>query len=170
MQLSEYLIINRNPSIDNAVNFPFDMGSRYKDEKTLKEITFLIKSEQYKVRIAELLGHIYHLHFVKEGILHAIHSRFSSKVYCSASLNLFFQEIVNILYTKESCNVSKFGYMLEGDKDFENFDKKLDVNVPYGSKALSPSDEVLTILKRVGPEGLLTILNILNRYYYIDID
>ena len=169
MQLSEYLSINKNPSIFNARNFPFNIGSEFEDDKTLKEITFLIKSEQYKVRVAELLGHIYRLHFVKKGILHAIHFRFSSKVYCSASLNLFFQEIVNILYTKESCNVSKFGYMLEGDINFENFDKKLDVNVPYGSKALSPSNEVLTILKRVGPEGLLIILNILKRYYYINI-
>lgn len=160
MQLLEYLKIysGYDGIEDTVINTTVDY-----DEQTMKNIIFLISSKQYKVRMSDLLAEVYKLSFVSYGVLYNI-SRMYTGNNSSPGLNMFFQEIADVLYTDKYCNMAKFAYLLTSKDQTKT---ELNVVIPSDAKAKNTADEVLTIIQRVQPEGLLYMLKILHKYWYM---
>ena len=160
MQLLEYLrIYGRYNGVEDAVmNNTVDY-----EEKIMKNIIFLVSSKQYKVRMSDLLAEVYKLSFVSYGILYNIAHMYSGNK-STPSLNMFFQEIADVLYTDKYCNIAKFAYLMTTKDQTKT---ELNVVIPSDAKAKNTAEEVLTIIQRVQPEGLLYMLKILYKYWYM---
>lgn len=163
MQLLEYLRLHSGYDRSSLKLSDLDIS---RDEDHMKNIIFLISSKQYKVRMSDLLTEIYRLSFVDYGILHNITLKYHGNN-SSPSLNMFFQEIVDVLYTDKYCNMAKFGYLLTSTAS-NDVKTELNVVVPNDATPKDTADEVLTIIKKIQPDGLLYILKILYKYWYIN--
>lgn len=151
--------------------YPVSSVDNYKDGERKVKIRKIIKSGSYVLDYRPLLTELFSLNIFYAGFLNFLQRNYlkDKKSYTTATGNLILQDIINVMYLKEKVNFQKYSYILSETNETyitdpdEQLNKELVLKLPTDITMLTPFDEIINAVSVIGFEGLLTIIELVEK-------